>query len=109
MNTNFTDQLISILTFVLSLLGSLGNFLTIFICLHKELRKVPTFVFMKFVAALNILKLVSVLLFIHFLKYSLNNVFENSLIKYVLIIFLWQHHSEVYLQVNKFFKLNNKF
>jgi hypothetical protein len=91
-----------IILIVLSPLGVLSNILTIFICLRKELRKTPTFVFMAFIGCINNLELLTIIV-VSFLKDSL---LKTSFLKLFVFLILWKHQSVIYIEVNKFFVIN---
>jgi hypothetical protein len=87
---------------VLSPLGVLSNFLTIFICLRKELRKTPTFVFMAFIGCINNLELLTIIV-VSFLKDSL---LITSFLKLSVFLILWKHQTGIYVEVKKCFVIN---
>jgi hypothetical protein len=103
------NKIVSVSIIFLSSIGIIGNIISIVICMRKELRKVPTFIFMAFVSILNILKLITkagCILSFQFLIIEfnfLNNIFFNPII----VLIFCQSHSTIYLMVCTIFLTNN--
>jgi hypothetical protein len=104
-------QKLSILTIILSVIGVIGNIISLLICLKEELRKIPTFVFIIFQKILNIIKLVIISLSIFVTQFQsnfknfqdINNIYYNIAI----FLFFWEYQSSAYLSVfSKTFKIN---
>jgi hypothetical protein len=104
-------QKLSILTIILSVIGIIGNIISLLICLKEELRKIPTFVFIIFQKILNIIKLVTISLSIFVTQFQsnfknfqdINNIYYNIAI----FLFFWEYQSSAYLSVfSKTFKIN---
>jgi hypothetical protein len=49
--------ILSIYSILIAVFGSIGNILTFSICMSKNLRKIPTFIFIGFMALIDILSL----------------------------------------------------
>ncbi len=93
--------LTSLLTVLLCVFGIIGNILSIKICSKKELRKTPTFIFMSFISAINILKLLTIMIFILILQFFVTNIYKlNSLfLNICFFLIFWKYQSSVYLMV----------
>ena len=109
MNENITISFV-----VLSFFGCVGNLVSIGVCLRKELRRIPTFVFMAFLSAINILKLTTIALCLIASQYLVDKFHQLDSISLKLIIFLifWEYQSSAYFKVFKiffFFELLYKF
>ena len=97
---NFVTSIISI---ILYSIGIMANTFSIFICLHKELRKTPTFVFMGFMALINITKLLTLILTTFQIQFNSNlNLVALNICFFVLF---WKYQSAAYLNVNIIFLL----
>ena len=70
------NRIISIFSLVFCSIGIISNLISIFICLRRELRQVPTFVFFAFLSFINILKLISIGVFTILLEFIVNKVEE---------------------------------
>jgi hypothetical protein len=92
---------ISIFTIILCVFGIMGNIISIKICSKKELRKTPTFIFMSFISAINILKLLTIMIFILILQFFVTNIYKlNSLfLNICFFLIFWKYQSSVYLMV----------
>jgi hypothetical protein len=100
-NFAHVNKIVSVSIIFLSSIGIIGNVISFVICMRKDLRKVPTFIFMAFVSILNILKLITIagcILSFEFLIIEfnfLNNIFYNLII----VLIFCQSHSTIYLMV----------
>jgi hypothetical protein len=78
---NLPRKIFEILSFIITILGTLTNVLAFIICLRKNLRKTPTFIFMAFMAisdtialySLNIENLSNINWFYCKIQYFINN------------------------------------
>ena len=95
------NQAITIFTIVLCSLGILGNIVSIIVCLHKNLRKIPTFVFMAFQSTMNILKLITIPLYLISLQFFFVEIESFNCIFYNIGVFLifWEYQSLAFLKV----------
>ena len=96
MNTTF-----HIFLMIFWIFGTLSNIISILMCLRKELRKTPTFVFMAFMAFLNICSLITLVISPISLKFINLELIDIHIIigKINVFITLWSQSSS-YLQVS---------
>ena len=94
-NSNLTISIISVAFYSI---GIIANILSFFICLRKELRKTPTFIFMAFIASTNTIKLLS--LIVTTIKIEFNSNMNIMLLNSCLFIMFWKYQSSAYLNVN---------
>jgi hypothetical protein len=95
------NTVIAMLSVILSIFGMFFNIISIIICLKRELRKSPTFIFKIFINIMNIMPLITIVLcsFIkHFIEFQLNSV-NFELGKLILFLTLWSAQSSAYIQV----------
>ena len=102
--SEISSQVTSIPWIILSSIGIIGNIVSILICLRKELRKTPTFIFMAFVGAINIFKLFTAIVCILILQFQIEEIKDLNIvfINTCLFLLFWKHHSSVYLMVSIF-------
>ena len=101
-NNSQYDRIISIFSIIFCSFGILSNLYSIFICLRKELRKVPTFVFFTFLSSINILKLISIGLSAFLLEFVAQNKKEldERIINLGLFVIFLEYQSTPYFKVN---------
>ena len=92
---------IQVFTCVLSTFGTLSNLMSLFICMRKSIRNTPTFVFLAFMAVMNILPLATMVLF----SFELHN-FSIHMCKTLMSLLFIGCQSSVYLLVCFFFFFN---
>jgi hypothetical protein len=88
--------IIEIFFMISSVFGTIGNAITVLICLQKRLRNIPTSIFMIFIAIINIFPLTTIALISirsHFLKFESNSVF----FKLNTFFSFWTSHTTNYL------------
>jgi hypothetical protein len=103
---NKINAVIGILSIILSIFGIACNMVSIIICLKRELRKAPTFIFKIFINIMNMIPLITIVLcpFItHFFELELNSLYFK-MGKVIIFLTLWSSHSSAYLQVLILFK-----
>jgi hypothetical protein len=100
-NSGISNQIVSIISIVLSSIGIIGNIISILICLRKELRKTPTFMFMAFISGVNIFKLFTTIICILMIQFQIQEIKELNIVFLNTCLFLifWKHHSSVYLMI----------
>ena len=99
------NYIIAVFSIILCILGTIGNIITLLMCLRKNLRKRPLFIFMMFTAIMNIFPLVSIAFYsvvIEILK------IENQTIFYKINAFIssWGSQSTNYLLVSILYRLS---
>ena len=96
------NKTLSICSIIFCFIGSISNLISILVCLHKELRKVPTFVFLSILSFMNILKLISIGLCVYLLEFVVQKVQEldAKIINFFLLILFWEYQTTAYLKVN---------
>jgi hypothetical protein len=94
------NTVIAILSVILSIFGIFFNIISMIICLKRELRKSPTFIFKIFINLMNIMPLITIVLCLfikHFIEFELNS-FNFELGKVILFLTLWSSQSSAYIQ-----------
>jgi hypothetical protein len=94
-------NLIEIIPIIVVVLGITGNIISMIICLKKELRKTPTFIFKIFINIMNIIPLITIIIYsfttdVYEIKF---NEFYFNFFKTLLFLILWTWQSSAYLQV----------
>ena len=83
--------------------GTIGNIFSISMCLRKELRKTPTFVFMAFICILNIFSLLTLIACPASLKFfQLQQVQIHLIVCKISIFVTYWCQSASFLQVKNF-------
>ena len=103
------NKIIAISSVILCLIGIIGNNLTAGLCMRKKLRKSPTFIFLSFIAIINIIPLITIVLcpyFLYFYKKVLSEI-NIDLCKTVMFLTFWSCHSSTYLLVYFKFSILN--
>ena len=95
------DRIIIIITIALCSTGTIGNIVSLLISIRKELRKTPTFVFMAFLSAINILRVLTIGCFLFILHFMIDSVQDLNNYFYNIIVFLicFEYQSSSYLKV----------
>ena len=92
MPVEFLTQKVSI---IFCFVGVVGNLLSFSLCLRKQLRNIPTFVIIAFTSIINIITLVSSVLF----TFNIQDV-NIGICKLVMIVTLCGFQSSIFLSVN---------
>lgn len=95
------NRFLSIFSILLCPIGIISNLISISICLRKELKKLPTFVFMAILSLINILKLISIGVCVAVLEFSVKKVQEidETILNVSLFLIFWEYQSAAYLKV----------
>jgi hypothetical protein len=94
--------LIEIIPIIFAVIGITGNIISVIICLKKELRKTPSFIFKIFINIMNIIPLITIIIYlfatdVYQIKFD---EFYFNFFKTLLFLILWTWQSSAYLQVN---------
>ena len=90
------NTIISISSIAFCFIGIISNLTSILVCLRKEMREVPTFIFLMILSFINILKLISIALIASVLEF--HELGERCL-NIMLFIIFWEHQSSAYFKV----------
>jgi len=95
------NKILSVSLIVCSSVGIASNLVSIFICLRKDLRKLPTFVFLTFLSSVNILKLLSIPLSVFTLQYLVSNIqkIDKRILNICIFMIFWEYQSTAYLKI----------
>jgi hypothetical protein len=95
------NRAISIFTIVLCSLGITGNIISIIVCLQKELRNIPTFVFLTFQSIINIFKLITNPFYLITLQFVFDEIESFDCLFYNTGVFLifWEFQSLIFFKV----------
>ena len=93
---------ISVSSIIFCSIGILGNCICILTCMRKELRDVPTFIFLMVLSFINILKLFTIALCAYVIEFIVQNVedFNTAFLNITLFILFWEYQSSTYLKVS---------
>ena len=94
--------IIDVLFTISSLFGTIGNVLTALTCFQRRLRNTPTYIFMIFIAIINIFPLISqILILIMSQTFKLDN--DSIFFKINTFFSFWASHNTSYLIVSVIF------
>ena len=99
--TEKINKILSVSVIVFCAIGIISNFISILICLRKELRKLPTFIFLTFLSSINILKLLSIGLSVFTLQFIVTKLqdIDERIINISLFMIFWEYQSTAYLKI----------
>ncbi len=91
-------SVIKIVSIVFFIIGIISNTLSIIICLRKQLRKIPTFIFKIFNSFMNIITLTTIflILFIETFDFEI----KTKILEFLIFLIFSATQSSAYLQVN---------
>lgn len=103
-NDKKTDRILAIFSIMFCTIGILSNLISILICLRKELRKVPTFMFLAVLSFIYTLKLFLIALFSFLIEFVVQSIQElNEITINITLFFIFcEYQSSAYLKVSSF-------
>ena len=92
----------AMLSIVFCSIAIIGNFISIVICLQKELRKTPTFIFMSFLSTVNIIKMTTILVSVVIMQFVFESISEINtiLLNVCLFIVFSKYQTSIYFIVS---------
>jgi hypothetical protein len=103
------QPLIAIFSISLSIIGIIGNVISMIVCLRKDLRRTPTFIFKIFINILNIIPIITIVLY-PFATYIFEIELNSHYFRFgktMLFLALWSSQASTYLTV--IFRIFNLF